>query len=972
MDKPITLNRPSEVIYQIYPSSFNDSSGDGCGDLKGITRKLDYIKKLDVDAIWISPFFLSPEGPAGDGGYAITDYRRIDPRYGTMGDFEELLKEAHDRGLRVYTDYVLCHTANDHEWFEKSRNREEGYNDRYVWHGGVVEGEGENAVRKPPNNWKNCFDHGPAWTWDDRRQQYYLHHFAPSQPALNLNDKSVQDASLAEMKFWLDKGVDGLRIDALPFANHDPQFRDNPWRDGIEWPNDVSRERWDMQRFDHSICQPQTVDLVARIRELLDSYPDKKIALGEVIAGREGGSKSPEIATTYIDPEKGLHTCYTESLVRFWKYPPADELRHMLRENLQYAPDGGFCTNASNHDFPRAASRMTQNAPEELRSSIVRQLMSMYMSLPGSICIYQGEELGLPQARIPEDIPHDRKKDLVAAQCRDGSRTPMPWTSGMADDKLYLPIPASHRARAVDMQEAQPGSMLQFTRDLIKERKENPALCRGVTTVLDTDEKDPDIFAFVRKAEGQTVLLAYNMSSHAKTFHPADYLDEQTLKELHIPAWSDIRVHAYSYSRHGVHAPVQGKGDLVNPDEKVEPELAGKHRAPRVFAADLMVADHIISELDSAPLIRDHQIQPDRKIMIDRQLHQKFLDQTPIPQLTFGGTTGITMWTLKKLLGSDVDINFMGLAGDDFQGRKVKDTLKKAGINLLTETWPEGITPETAMTHVVHFPSGHNSLLTYPGTEAVALNQLLAENPELLKKSIKDSDIVYLPGSFAEKFGQTLTEELLKLRWRYKKELVISLPTSATFGPHDSQTYKNLIASANVVVGNDVEFCRLYDINTPRPISDDDMKKVTENIQNAFHQKVLDNEDRPCPMEQVALITRGDKPALLVTSDKVLEIPVVAKEKVNNLLGVSDTTCAGFLAGYIRGLEHEQSAEMAMGLAAKKIEQQSCEPHLLDPEHALNRAFLRQSLKHAAAAFAANGNGNGNGHVGKTSSSIRA
>lgn len=216
LKKPAKETRPAEIIYQVYPASFRDSNGDGHGDLKGVTQKLDYIKGLGADAVWISPFYLSPPGPDGDGGYAVTDYRAIDPRFGDANDFKELLAEAHKRGLRIYIDFVLAHSASDHEWFEKSRRREDPYTDYYVWHDGRI----ENGQRVPPNNWKSVFG-GEAWKWDQQRNQYYMHHFLPSQPKLNLNEEKVQNAVLAEMKFWLDLGVDGFRLDALPFSNHE-------------------------------------------------------------------------------------------------------------------------------------------------------------------------------------------------------------------------------------------------------------------------------------------------------------------------------------------------------------------------------------------------------------------------------------------------------------------------------------------------------------------------------------------------------------------------------------------------------------------------------------------------------------------------------------------------------------------------------------------------------------------------------
>lgn len=281
-------------IYQVYPRTFYDSDGNGHGDLKGVTEKLSYIKSLHADHIWLCPFYDSPEGPKGDGGYAVNDYRSIGEKFGVMEDFEELIEEARKQDIGVVIDYVICHTSDEHEWFAASRDPEhpdhDQYKDFYVWHDGYV---GDDGNHHPPNNWQSVFG-GAAWSWDDKRGAFYLHHFADSQPHLNLNREDVQDAQLENMEFWLKKGVSGIRVDALSFANYDPGLRDNPVMDGRDGG------RWDGQFFKYSICQDSTVDLAARIRDLLDRYSTDgqiKLSLGEVLAGRDGGGNSVRYAS---------------------------------------------------------------------------------------------------------------------------------------------------------------------------------------------------------------------------------------------------------------------------------------------------------------------------------------------------------------------------------------------------------------------------------------------------------------------------------------------------------------------------------------------------------------------------------------------------------------------------------------------------------------------------------------------------
>jgi len=512
--------RTNEVIYHIYLSSFCDSRGTGRGDLNGVLGKLDYIASLNVDAIWISPFFPSAPGPEGDGGYAVDDYHAIDPAYGTMDDFKTLLQKASGQGLRVYIDFVPAHTSNRHDWFEKSRNRVPGFEDYYVWNDGGQDAQGN---RIPPNNWKSVFG-GPAWSLCLQRNQWYLHHFLESQPSLNLNETSVQDAVLGEMKFWLDLGVDGFRLDALPFCNYDPGFRHNPWRDGV-WPR--AQENWEDQYFAHSMCQPQTIDWIARIRTLLDSYPQKKTALGEALAGRDGGLNSIPVAATYVDEKTGLDLCYTEAMMGLNAYPSAGRTKDLISAIETHFTNGGNCNAASNHDMARSASRLTGGLQEQERIPAMKQLAQLFMVLPGGFCLYQGEELGLPQAKIPGDIPVDKLRDPVSFTrgldfSRDGSRTPMPWRKDSLHagfttaPEPWLPVPASHYNLAVDTQEQNPESMLNHLRSTIAWRRFQPAIENGKVKLLDVPEP---VLGIARENDSQSLVCLFNMSARPVTLH---------------------------------------------------------------------------------------------------------------------------------------------------------------------------------------------------------------------------------------------------------------------------------------------------------------------------------------------------------------------------------------------------------------------------------------------------------------------
>ncbi|MEQ1789918.1 MAG: PfkB family carbohydrate kinase, partial [Rickettsiales bacterium] len=999
----IKENRKSEIIYQVYPSSFKDSNGDGIGDLKGITEELGYIKNLHVDAIWISPFFKTPEGAKGDGGYAVSDYREIDPKFGSMKDFENLLAKAHEKGLRVYTDFVMCHTSDEHEWFEKSRKKEKGFEDRFVWVDGKKNENGDlilvDGKPLPPNNWKSVFkdEHGgskSAWSFDGKigedgklvegsgRGQFYLHHFNDSQPALNANNDEVQKSVIKEMEFWMKKGVDGLRLDALPFANYDPQLRDNP-----------GGYNWNEQKFEHSMCQPQTVEYVKKIREMLDSYPETvtgiggRRALGEAIAGRDGGGNAMPVAKEYVDEKNGLHTVYTEP--KFWPdhnngkhsgYPSAGELKAHLKDIEENFPGGSMCNYLSNHDFSRASTRMMpENIKEEKRATVLKQLMAINFALPGSVCMYQGEELGLPNAKIetsnpnePYDIPRNKIQDkLDTDNCRDVARAPMPWNSNLDNAGFssaaapYLPMPKGYEAMAVNEQEKYNTSMLNVTRLLIKDRQNNPALQSGTINILDTKDKDADIFAFTRQSDAtidkktgekipaQTLLFAANMSPHTKTIKPSDYLDKKTLANLHLQDESSIIIGGYGFSRRGF------KG-LETESQFSAASLANGHSGKKIFAVDLLIADIFHPHNDKiAEISKDKNWELTHRESIDKETHEQLLAApNNNQQITIGGSTLITLDTLKKLQPKDaINVDFLGVTGNDKLGDMVKTHLKTSGINLPTSNHLDGITGETAVSHIIKTAAhDHDMVITYPGNEADMLREIINKNPKLLEESIAKSDIVYLSGSIIEKFGKTLVDDILTYRGNHEKEMVLSLPIHSTLGPDDTQTFRGLINSANIIVGNDKEYCRIYDIKADHPATEEQMKIVTNNIQKSFKEEVLQNElGMPFSKQgQVAFITRGNKPALLVTKDKVEEIPVAKIGKSGNLLGAGDAATAAFLDAELRGLTHQQSAKFAMAIGAEKVQQVNEDPRLDNVDRARKNVFLRNDMKDIAAAYHAN------------------
>lgn len=482
------------VIYQIYPRSFLDTTGNGVGDLAGITERLDYVAGLGVDGIWISPFFPSP---MRDFGYDVADFCGVDQMFGTLGDFDRLLAKAHRLGLRVIIDQVYSHTSDQHPWFVESRSaRDNPKADWYVWADARPDGT-------PPNNWLAVFG-GPAWEWDPRRRQYYLHNFLKEQPDLNFHNPAVQQAVLEAAEFWLRRGVDGFRLDVANFFAHDPALRDNP---PFAHPNPI-KPYW-LQRQVYNRTRPETLAFVARLRALLDRYPGT-MSVAEIASDDPIGTM-----VAYTGGPDRYHTAYSFVFLR--QSFGAAHIRRSV-EALRAASTAAWPSWAfSNHDVERAVSRWYRGGD---RAAFAKLLIALLTSLRGTAFVYQGEELGLPQAEVPFARLQDPegKTFWPEHKGRDGARTPMPWraeapNAGFSVAEPWLPVDPRHRSLAVDRQQNEPASPLNFTRGFLAWRKRHPALIVGDIRFIDCAEP---VLAFERIPGsgdgGRGILCAFNLA----------------------------------------------------------------------------------------------------------------------------------------------------------------------------------------------------------------------------------------------------------------------------------------------------------------------------------------------------------------------------------------------------------------------------------------------------------------------------
>jgi len=489
------------VIYQIYPRSFQDSNGDGIGDLPGITKRLDYVASLGVDAIWISPFFTSP---MKDFGYDVSDYRDVDPMFGSLADFDALLARAHELGIKVMIDLVMSHTSDQHPWFAESRaSKENDKSDWYVWADPQLDGT-------PPNNWLSIFG-GSAWQWDTRRQQYYLHNFLTSQPDLNFHCTEVQEAMLDVARFWLERGVDGFRLDTINFYFHDKELRSNPALPLDQRNSTIAPQvnPYNHQNHLYSKNQPENLPFLERLRALTDEY-DARACLGEVGDAQRG----LEIMGQYTEGDHRMHMCYAFEFLE-GRRATAGLIKEVFDRLAAEAPDGWPCWAFSNHDVVRHASRW--NLPDAAQ----RAYVTLMMCMRGSACLYQGEELGLGEA----DVAFEDLQDPYGIEFwpefkgRDGCRTPMVWetqaeNAGFGGAKPWLPVSEDQAAKAVDRQEQDSDAILHYYRQAIALRQENTALLIGAQSDM---VAEGDLLIFTRSASQQEIFCAMNLGESEVT-----------------------------------------------------------------------------------------------------------------------------------------------------------------------------------------------------------------------------------------------------------------------------------------------------------------------------------------------------------------------------------------------------------------------------------------------------------------------
>ena len=464
------------AIYQIYPRSFADADGDGVGDLAGIAARLDHIAELGAEAIWLSPFYRSP---MADFGYDVADYRDVDPAFGTLEDFDRLVDAAHGRGIRVVVDWVPNHSSDRHEWFVESRASRDGpRRDWYVWRDGTPDGG-------PPNDWMSEFEAvGRAWTFDEATGQWYLHSFMAEQPDLNWDNPEVEAAMHDVLRFWLDRGVDGFRIDALQRLAHDPLLRSNA---GAARRHD---QDWET-----------THDRLRGIRRVVDEYEDRMI-VGEVAL------LDLHRVISYLNSGDQLHLAHNFVFAELaWD---AEAFRVSVEDFEALAVATAWpAWFLENHDLPRVATRFDE--PSGLGAPRARAALLVLYALRGTPFVYQGQELGLPDAEIPPER-------VVDVDGRDPERAPLPWRppsqagpgAGFTTGEPWLPVVAGAEELNAETQAADRCSTLSLTRRLAALRRQTPALQTGSQRSVDAH---PEVFAWLREDEGARLLAAVNFAA---------------------------------------------------------------------------------------------------------------------------------------------------------------------------------------------------------------------------------------------------------------------------------------------------------------------------------------------------------------------------------------------------------------------------------------------------------------------------
>jgi len=501
------------IIYEVYVRSFQDSDGDGIGDLAGLRQRLDYLHWLGIDILWLTPAYTSPQH---EFGYDIANYTDIDPLFGGMAEFDAFLRDAHAREMKVVLDIAPNHTSSEHPWFTESRSSlDNPKRDWYIWRDPAPGGG-------PPNNWVSAFGGTSAWELDPATGQYYYHAFLKEQPDLNWHNPEVERAMFECFRFWLRKGVDGFRVDVMWHLLKDKKLRDNPANPDYD-PKTMPSNN--VQRSLYNADRPEVIEVVLRMRDVLQEFDGERLMIGELY-------HSGDALVDYYGPGcDAAQMPHNQQLILLpWEAP---KLRDAIEQYMASLPEGCWPNWVlSNHDKPRIATRV--KSPEQAR--VARMLLLM---LHGTPTLYYGDEIGMTNVDIPKEKLRDpfEKLDPGRGQGRDGQRTPMQWdataNAGFTTGEPWLPVAPDYDQVNVEAQRSDPASMLMLTKSLIELRRKHPALSVGEHRLILTDVKGP-VIAFRREhgvgAERETFIIALNLSDKPASFDlPYAYEKVQTV-----------------------------------------------------------------------------------------------------------------------------------------------------------------------------------------------------------------------------------------------------------------------------------------------------------------------------------------------------------------------------------------------------------------------------------------------------------
>jgi alpha-glucosidase len=474
------------IFYHIYPQSYSDSNGDGIGDINGIISNLDYLSELGITAIWLSPIY---ESPMHDCGYDISDYKKIDPTFGTLDDFKSLLKQAHDHGIRVIMDLVMNHTSHLHPWFTESRSsRDNSKRDWYIWKDGIN--------GKKPNNWRSAYGKS-SWEYDDLTDQYYLHTFFREMPDLNWRNKEMRKEFFSEVRYWLDLGVDGFRLDVINLIVKDKKFRNNPIYLGIPW----------IQKHLYTRNRPKSLKITWQLRKLLDEYDDR-MSVGEIYALPPG---NPATVADYLGSgDNSIHLAFDFSLIFLpWS---AKRYYNCLKTWYGHIPENGWACNVlSNHDLARSTTRFGRNRHHLEKSKVLATLL---LTIKGTPFIYYGEEIGMTNGRVKKNQIVDPlgKRFWPFFKGRDRARTPMQWSpekhAGFSIHTPWLPVNDNYLDLNVKVETRDPNSVLNFYKKMISLRNARPALQYGEWNPVMKGEHG--ILSYFRSLRDENILVILN------------------------------------------------------------------------------------------------------------------------------------------------------------------------------------------------------------------------------------------------------------------------------------------------------------------------------------------------------------------------------------------------------------------------------------------------------------------------------